>query len=211
MAAAGCVAGDSPSLAENAYAIARMAVLMQQHCSRSTAPDGTAMKQRLGLHVGPAVCGVVGDTSLRHQLFGPLRTNVTTLEQSCDDGGGGILASATFRDALGPFTANFVFTAGPAVELIDAHGGATRSEATWQLSWSGPDAELRAGRTPAVWPQQGGPGEEDGSNLNTLGEDGDRVSRWSMERRAAPVAPVPEGEEQQQEEGGENLAQSQAQ
>ena len=137
---------------------------MQQHCGRSTAADGTKLRQRLGLHIGPAITGVVGDTYLRYQLFGPLRSNVTMLEQACSNDGGGVLASSTFREGLGPFAKHFAFSPGPELELIDPHGGSLAREATWQIAWAGTEAELRTARAPPSWPADGDDSEAgDGS------------------------------------------------
>ena len=63
IASTGCVPGDSATLQENALALARLAVEMQRLCKTLTAPDGTPVVMRIGLHCGPVVGGVVGGNS----------------------------------------------------------------------------------------------------------------------------------------------------
>ena len=61
----GCVTGHPENPSANALAIARTALLMQRACSAQAAPDGSRLVMRVGLHVGPAVAGVVGDSMLK--------------------------------------------------------------------------------------------------------------------------------------------------
>ena len=61
----GCVPGDPPTPSANALAVARAALLIQRACGAQVAPDGTKLAMRVGLHVGPAVAGVVGDSMLK--------------------------------------------------------------------------------------------------------------------------------------------------
>jgi len=57
------VAGEDRTNQENALALARMALEMQQICTKLTAPDGSPVVMRIGLHCGPLVAGVVGGNS----------------------------------------------------------------------------------------------------------------------------------------------------
>ena len=77
IAATGCIAGDGKTLQENALALARMALAMQAICAGLTAPDGSPVVMRIGLHCGPLVAGVVGGSMLRYHLFGPAMDAVT--------------------------------------------------------------------------------------------------------------------------------------
>ena len=70
IAAAGCVAGDSGTLEENAQTLTCLALEMQKLCATLTAPDGSPVVMRIGLHCGPLVGGVVGGSMLRYHLFG---------------------------------------------------------------------------------------------------------------------------------------------
>ena len=67
IAAAGCIPGEDRSLAASALDVARMAVEMQRLCSTLTAPDGSPVVMRIGLHCGPVVGGVVDGSMLRYQ------------------------------------------------------------------------------------------------------------------------------------------------
>ena len=60
-----------------------MALEMQKMCMSLTAPDGSPVVMRIGLHFGPLVAGVVGGNMLRYHLFGPAMDAVTQLEQAC--------------------------------------------------------------------------------------------------------------------------------
>ena len=64
-----------------------MALEMQKMCMSLTAPDGSPVVMRIGLHFGPLVAGVVGGNMLRYHLFGPAMDAVTQLEQACRHGG----------------------------------------------------------------------------------------------------------------------------
>ena len=77
IAATGCIAGETRTLQENALALARMALAMQEICLGLTAPDGSPVVMRIGLHCGPLVAGVVGGSMLRYHLFGPAMDAVT--------------------------------------------------------------------------------------------------------------------------------------
>ena len=70
IAAAGCVAGESGTLEEHARALTCLALEMQKLCATLTAPDGSPVVMRIGLHLGPLVGGVVGGSMLRYHLFG---------------------------------------------------------------------------------------------------------------------------------------------
>ena len=70
IASTGCVPGDTATLQENALALARLAVEMQRLCATLTAPDGSPVVMRIGLHCGPVVGGVVGGNMIRYHLFG---------------------------------------------------------------------------------------------------------------------------------------------
>jgi len=63
IAAAGCIPGKSATLTENALALARMAVEMQKLCESLSAPDGSDVVMRIGLHAGPVIGGIVGGNS----------------------------------------------------------------------------------------------------------------------------------------------------
>ena len=77
IAASGCVAGDLGTREENARALARLALDMQELCATLKAPDGSPVVMRVGLHCGPLVGGVVGGNMLRYHLFGPPMDAVT--------------------------------------------------------------------------------------------------------------------------------------
>ena len=64
-----------------------MALEMQKMCMTLTAPDGSPVVMRIGLHFGPLVAGVVGGNMLRYHLFGAAMDAVTQLEQACRLGG----------------------------------------------------------------------------------------------------------------------------
>ena len=70
IAASGCVPGEGGTQEENACALACLAVEMQKLCATLTAPDGSPVVMRIGLHLGPLVGGVVGGSMLRYHLFG---------------------------------------------------------------------------------------------------------------------------------------------
>ena len=71
--AAGCVAGDSESISDNARSVAQLALRLQHFCRSFAMPDGTTVRMRIGIHAGPAVAGVVGDQQLRCDLESPGR------------------------------------------------------------------------------------------------------------------------------------------
>ena len=83
IAAAGCVAGDSGTLEENAQTLTCLALEMQKLCATLTAPDGSPVVMRIGLHCGPLVGGVVGGSMLRYHLFGSPMDAVTQVRTSC--------------------------------------------------------------------------------------------------------------------------------
>ena len=85
IASTGCVPGDSATLQENALALARLAVEMQRLCATLTAPDGSPVVMRIGLHCGPVVGGVVGGNMIRYHLFGSTMDAVSQVRL----GGGG--------------------------------------------------------------------------------------------------------------------------
>ena len=60
--------GEAHSLQENATRLAHFALEMQRACSEATAPDGSPVVMRVGLHCGPVVGGVVGGNMLRYQF-----------------------------------------------------------------------------------------------------------------------------------------------
>ena len=62
------MAGDARPLAENAARLAHFALEMQRVCEKATAPDGSPVVMRIGLHCGPVVGGIVGGNMLRYQL-----------------------------------------------------------------------------------------------------------------------------------------------
>ena len=55
---------------------------MQNLCATLTAPDGSPVVMRVGLHCGPVVGGVVGGSMIRYHLFGSSLDVVTQLEQA---------------------------------------------------------------------------------------------------------------------------------
>ena len=73
--------GDSATLQENALALARLAVEMQELCATLTAPDGSPVVMRIGLHCGPVVGGVVGGNSAP-PLMSPYLAPITFLNAS---------------------------------------------------------------------------------------------------------------------------------
>lgn len=91
-----CSSGQSTR--DDARRIARLAVVMQQHCASYIAPDGSPLQMRIGLVTGPALGGVVGASMLRYHVFGGVTSEVTCYEQSAPHGG--ILCSGGFRNAL---------------------------------------------------------------------------------------------------------------
>ena len=64
------MAGDARPLAENAARLAHFALEMQRVCEKATAPDGSPVVMRIGLHCGPVVGGIAGGNMLRYQLRG---------------------------------------------------------------------------------------------------------------------------------------------
>ena len=63
------MAGDEGNtLQGNATRLAHFAVAMHGVCAQATAPDGSAVVMRIGLHAGPVVGGIVGGNMLRYQL-----------------------------------------------------------------------------------------------------------------------------------------------
>lgn len=91
--------GEDASLAENARRVALLALAMQRACAGFAVPGGGRLQMRIGLHVGPAVGGVVGVSMLRYHLFGSLCEEVTLLEQTCEPGQ--VHVSRGFVAALG--------------------------------------------------------------------------------------------------------------
>ena len=77
-----------------------MALEMQKMCMTLTAPDGSPVVMRIGLHCGPLLAGVVGGNMLRYQLFGAAMDAVTQLEQACRLGG--VRLSKNFATILRP-------------------------------------------------------------------------------------------------------------
>ena len=65
IAAIGCVIRDPTDLAANALAIARLAIQMQSYCEGCVAPDGSPVRMRIGVCVGPAIAGLLGESMLR--------------------------------------------------------------------------------------------------------------------------------------------------
>ena len=78
--------GDTATLQENALALARLAVEMQRLCATLTAPDGSPVVMRIGLHCGPVVGGVVGGNMIRYHLFGSTMDAVSQV-RGCVCGG----------------------------------------------------------------------------------------------------------------------------
>ena len=70
IASTGCIPGENRTLQENALNLARMAQAMQKLCVTLTAPDGSPVLMRVGLHCGPIVGGIVGGNMIRYHLFG---------------------------------------------------------------------------------------------------------------------------------------------
>ena len=52
---------------ESAARLAHMALDMQSLCESYTAPDGSTLKMRIGIHAGPVVAGIVGVSMIRYQ------------------------------------------------------------------------------------------------------------------------------------------------
>ena len=52
---------------QSASRLARMALDMQSLCESYTAPDGSTLKMRIGIHAGPVVAGIVGLSMIRYQ------------------------------------------------------------------------------------------------------------------------------------------------
>ena len=44
-----------------------MALDMQSLCESYTAPDGSMLSMRIGIHAGPSVAGIVGVSMIRYQ------------------------------------------------------------------------------------------------------------------------------------------------
>ena len=67
LAATGCMPQSAVSPPESAARRAHMALDMQALCESYTAPDGSTLRMRVGIHAGPAVAGIVGLSMLRYQ------------------------------------------------------------------------------------------------------------------------------------------------
>jgi len=106
-----CVAGGLHSKSQtHAQQVAWMALFMLKQASRVSAPDGAAVKMRIGLHTGSVVSGVLGTRKQRYCLFG---NNVTLANkfESCSEPGR-IYISPTCYSFLSK-TAGFKFTSRP--------------------------------------------------------------------------------------------------
>ena len=100
IAATGCVKGEdgADDVGANAAKLAALAVEMQTVCRGFEAPDGSPLVMRVGLHVGPAIGGIVGTSLLRYHVFGSLCSDVTALEAACPPGA--VHVSREFTRAL---------------------------------------------------------------------------------------------------------------
>ena len=116
-ASVGCVSGEEKlPVSEKARRLARLAACMQAACTTLSFPDGSPVTMRVGLHLAPAVAGVVGNTMLRYHLFGFGMDEVVQMEQSCEVGG--IHVSEPFARALGPAgESGFCLLAAPSVSM----------------------------------------------------------------------------------------------
>ena len=67
LAATGCIPHSGASPQQSASRLARMALDMHSLCESYTAPDGSTLRMRIGIHAGPIVAGIVGLSMIRYQ------------------------------------------------------------------------------------------------------------------------------------------------
>jgi len=78
-----CFKGDSTA-AENAAAVASVALSMQQHSA--TWPSGEPLTHRIGIHCGPISAGVIGTQRLQYDIWGDTVNVASRMESHAEAG-----------------------------------------------------------------------------------------------------------------------------
>ncbi len=90
------VVGGLPNpRADHALAVAQMAVEMQRELSKYRAPNGEALKMRIGIHTGQVVAGVIGTKKFIYDLWGDT-VNTASRMESHGVGGAIQVTAATY-------------------------------------------------------------------------------------------------------------------
>ncbi len=94
------VGGLSGEAREGAVAAGRLAFALLAAAARRPPLGGTPMRLRVGIHTGPLIAGVIGDTRVSYDVWGGTVNIAQRMEAHGE--AGRVQVSAAFRDLAGP-------------------------------------------------------------------------------------------------------------